>query len=163
MHDGGKVVYAGQEQDGLLPGVHGRVLSCTALYGHVQWLEGPHKGDVGLYPVEDLAAVGRMPSGDPGRSVGASLNDSLEVGSLVSVASAKEAYDVMGGEGLVSHLASAGYLAAYASMAEDVLQQLVSGLSHDPVIRQVIAQMDPEEAEDVLRRSATLLLTSGDF
>jgi hypothetical protein len=95
--------------------------------------------------------------------VGASLNDSLEVGSLVSVASAKEAYDVMGGEGLVSHLASAGYLAAYASMAEDVLQQLVSGLSHDPVIRQVIAQMDPEEAEDVLRRSATLLLTSGDF
>lgn len=163
MHDGGRVVYAGHEQEGLVPGMQGRVLSCTALYGHVQWLEGPHKGQVGLYPVEDLAAVGRMPSSDPGRSVSASLNDSLEVGSLVSVTSAKEAYDVMGGEGLVAHLASGGYLSAYASLAEEALQQLVDGLSHDMVIRQVIAQMDPEEAEDVLRRSATLLLTSGDF
>jgi hypothetical protein len=161
MHDGGKVVYAGQEHQGLTPGTAGRVLSCTALYGHVQWLEGPHKGKVGLYPSEDLATVGRLPSADPSRSVSASLNDSLEVGSLVSVASAREAYDSMGGDGLISHLAD--YLTVYSSLAEDALQQIISGLAQDPVIKQVIAQMDPEEAEDVLRRSAALLLTSGDF
>lgn len=162
MHDGGKVVYAGQEHEGLTPGTQGKVLSCTALYGHVQWLEGPHKDKVGLYPIDDLATVGRLPSADPSRSVSASLNDSLEVGSLVSVASAREAYDSMGGEGLVSHLASGGYLSAYSSLAEDALQQVISGLSRDPVIMQVTAQMDPEEAEDVLRRSAALLLTSQD-
>lgn len=160
MHDGGKVVYAGQEHEGLTPGTAGRVLSCTALYGHVQWLEGPHKDKVGLYPAEDLATVGRL-TPDPTRSVSASLNDSLEVGSLVSVASAREAYDSMGGEGLVSHLAD--YLVSYSSLAEDALQQMISGLSQDPVIKQVIAQMDPEEAEDVLRRSAALLLTSRDI
>jgi len=164
MHDGGQVIYTGPERDGLLPGVRGRVLSCTALYGHVQWEEGPRAGTVELLSVEDLATPGIRSGAAYQGSVGASLNDSLEVGSLVSLASAEEAYDAMGSEGLISHLTAGGHLAAYSSMAEEVMQTLIAGLQQDPVLHQLTALMDPEEAEEIFRRTATLLLidNSGD-
>lgn len=159
MHDGGQVSYAGQDREGLVFGMRGQVLSCTAAYAHVQWLEGPHRGQVGLYSADEL-------SDTPSRldSVAASLDDSLEVGSLVSIASAQEAYEETGREGLVSHLAATGYLAAYASVAEEALQLITAQLQLDPVLRQLSASMDPEEAEEILQVAArTLLKDSGDF
>lgn len=159
MRNGGEVVYTGTESEGLLPGVRGRVLVCTAAYAHVQWLEGARKGEVGLHRAEDLGSAG-----GPANAITASLDDSLEVGSLISLASAQEAYEETGGSGLVSHLASGGYLSSYSSVAEEVLQQLTSRLQQDPVLVQLTASMDPEEADEVYRLTArTLLSDSGDF
>lgn len=159
MHNGGKVVYVGDADDGPGYGVHGHVLSCTAAYGHVQWLEGPQQGQVGLYMVDDLEDAPM-----PRSAVTASLDDSLEVGSLVSLASAQEAYEETGGHGLVSHLASAGHLAAYSSVAEEALQLITARLQQDPVLHQLTSSMDPEEADEVFRTAAHLLLSdSGDF
>lgn len=158
MHNGGKVVYVGGDED---PGygAHGHVLSCTAAYAHVQWLEGPHQGRVGLYMAEDLDEAPASRS-----IVTASLDDSLEVGSLVSLASAQEAYEETGGEGLVSHLASAGHLAAYSQVAEEALQLITARLQQDPVLHQLTSSMDPEEADEVFRTAAHMLLSdSGDF
>lgn len=159
MRNGGEVTYVGRDRDGLVFGVRGQVLSCTAAYAHVRWLEGAQQGQVGLYAADDL---------DDGASrinaVSASLDDSLEVGSLVSIASAQEAYEETGGEGLVSHLASAGYLAAYSSVAEEALQLIDTSLRQDPVLRQLSAAMDPDEADEVYRVAARMLLSdSGDF
>lgn len=158
MHNGDDVVYTGREAEGLLPGAHGHVLSCTAAYAHVQWLDGARAGEVGLHRAEDLCPLVRP------NAVTASLDDSLEVGSLVSLASAQEAYEETGGEGLVAHLAAQGLLAGYSQVAEEALQLIASTLQQDPVLHQLTASMDPEEADDVFRRAATALLTeSGDF
>jgi hypothetical protein len=160
MHSNGdEVVYTGVRERDLTSGVHGRVLSATAAYAHVQWLEGSRAGDVGLYGNDELA-----PAVSYHRTVAASLDDCLEVGSLVSLASAQEAYEESGSDGLVSHLASGGHLSSYSSVAEDLLQQVTAVLQQDPVLHQLTAQMDPDEADEVLRRAAmTLLSDSGDF
>jgi len=159
MQNGGKVVYTGDATDGLIPGVHGHVLAGAKSYAHVQWLEGEQRGTVSMVHTDDLA-----PAAHYANTVAASLEDSLEVPSLISLASAQEAYDSMGGEGLVSHLSVGGHLASYASLVEDALQQIVAGLQQDPVLRQLTAQMDPEEADEVYRTAAVSLISeSGDF
>lgn len=159
MQDGGKVVYTGEESDGLFPGALGHVLARATSYAHVQWLEGKSRGKVSMVHADDLAPAKHYAS-----TVAASLEDSLEVASLVSLASAQEAYDAMGEQGLISHLASGGHLASYSSLVEDALQQIVSGLQQDPVLRQLTAQMDPEEADEVYRTAAmTLISDSGEF
>lgn len=159
LHDGGKVQYTGLEGNGLRFGEEGRVLSCTSAYAHVQWLEGPRKGEVGLHHTDDLQDVSSTVS-----HIEASLDDSLEVGSLVTLASAQEAYEETGGDGLVSHLASAGYLSAHASAAEEALQLITASLQLDPMLRQFTALMDPDEANEVYRLAArNLLIDSGDL
>lgn len=172
MRDGDEVVYAGGEQD-VPSGTRGHVLSCTSAYAHVQWREGSVRGQVGLYSVEDLT-VSRpdvfitdslmINKGATISAVSASLDDSLEVGTLDTLASVQAAYEETGGEGLVSHLASAGYLDGYSQVAEEALQLITAQLRLDPVLRQLTSSMDPEEAEDVYRVAArTLLSDSGDF
>lgn len=153
MHDGGYCTYAGQDQ-AVPAGTMGQVLSCTAAYAHVQWPDGR----VGLYPTDDLHPV-------EGRSqVTASLDDSLEVGSLESLAGIQEVYEETGGEGLVSRLASSGYLSVYSSVAEEAFDFVTGRLQQDPMLRQLVAAMDPEEADQVFRKvAASLLNESGDF
>lgn len=155
MHEA-TVHYAGPPRDGLTPGTRGRVLSRTALYGHVRWLEGPCKGQVGLYPTEDL----QSPSVPHSASlVDDSLRDSLEVGPLISLASAEEAYDSQGPEGLLDHLISTGHLASYASHAEDALTHMADLLEADPLLHRLTAHMDPDEAQMIYRTAARQLLT----
>lgn len=161
MYDGEMVTFIGLEtQDSpLRAGDRGRMLTCEASYGHVQWLEGGCQGQISPHDYDDL-----HPTGGRDQVVQASLNDSLEVGSLVSLASAQEAYDSMGDQGLVSHLASDGHFASYSSLAEDALQHVVAGLQQDSVLRQLTAQMDPEEADEVFRTAAKSLISDmGDF
>lgn len=159
MRDGGQVTYVGPDRDGLVFGVRGQVLSCTAAYAHVRWLEGSQQGQVGLYSSDDLDDAHHRPN-----TVAASLDDSLEVGALISMASAQAAYEETGGEGLVAHLASAGYLAGYSQVAEEALQLITAQLQLDPVLRQLTASMDPEEADEVYRVATRMLLSdSGDF
>lgn len=158
MHEGSTVRYAGLQQDELTPGTRGRVLSHTALYGHVRWLEGPSQGQVGLYPIEDLQGL----SG-PSRTAGVdslheSLNDSLEVGSLVSIASAREAYDGEGLPGLLAHLVSTDHLNIYASCVEDALTQVMTSLTDDPLLHRLTAHMDEDEAQQLYRTAARQLL-----
>jgi hypothetical protein len=159
MHSG-KVMYAGAEKDGLVPGVRGHVLSRTAAYAHVQWTEGSCQGDVGIYALADLDMDA---ASEPG-SITASLDDSLEVGSFVSMASAREAYEDLGGGGLVTHLAAGGYLSVYSSLAEEALTIVASRLQQDPVLQCLTASMDPAESDEVYRLAArTLMNESGDF
>jgi hypothetical protein len=158
MRDGDQIAYAAQGGE-VLHGTRGRVLRCTASYAHVQWAEGVKAGQVDLVPTEDLDRLSTSSN-----AVTASLDDSLEVGSLISVASAQEAYEETGGGGLISHLASGGYLASYSSVAEEALQLLTARLQQDAVLRQLTSSMDPEEADEVYRLAARTLLTdSGDF
>jgi hypothetical protein len=163
MRDGGRVRYVGPWDEEVRFGAVGHVLTCTSSYAHVQW-DGMRKGVVGLHHTDDLEDV-------TGSHVSASLDDSLEVGAsvqemglLTSLASAQEAYEETGGDGLVSHLASTGYLSTHASAAEEALQLITGSLQLDPVLRQLTSTMDPDEADAVYRLAArNLLIDSGDF
>lgn len=165
MRDGGTVKYIGPWDENVRYGAQGHVLTCTSSYAHVQW-DGMRKGVVGLYHVADLEMV----TGATGH-IAASLDDSLEVGAsaeemglFTSLASAQEAYEETGGDGLVSHLASSGYLATHASVAEEALQLITASLQLDPMLRQITALMDPDEANEVYRLAArNLLIDSGDL
>jgi hypothetical protein len=139
------------------------------MYAHVRWEEGPKRGEVGLYPIEDLRPVSGTVSPSLSAfhasqtSLDALLDDSLEVGiapssSLTYVASAEAVYDERGPQGLVEHLSSTGHLASYAQVIEDVVQQVVAQLQHDAVLHQLTALMDAEEAEAVYRTAALTLL-----
>lgn len=156
MYDGEMVEFIGPEQRDLplRTGDRGRMLTCEASYGHVQWLEGGCAGQVLPHDYDDL-----NPTGGRDQVVQASLNDSLEVASLISLASAQDAYDAMGDQGLVSHLASGGHLASYSSLAEEALLQIVAGLRLDPVLRQLTSTMDPDEADEVYRTAAMSLIS----
>lgn len=165
MYNGDQVQYTGPATGGLVPGVRGRTLSCTASYAHVQWIEGARAGQVDPISNDDLEPVRALANaiGYP-NAVTASLDDSLEVGALFSLASAQEAYEETGSEGLVSHLASGGFLASYSSVAEEALQLITARLQQDQALLQLTASMDPEEADEVYRLAArTLLSDSGDF
>lgn len=153
---GDAVIYTGPGSENLLPGTQGRALSRTAVYAHVMWSEGALTNQVTLVSTEDLAFTVAV------RTVASSLDDSLEFGSLSSLASAEDAYNESGGDGLVSHLASGGFLAAYTEVAEDAYQMVSEALRRDAVLRHVTASMAPEEADDVYRRAARALLTDGD-
>lgn len=160
MRDGDQVTYIGQDfYEALTDGDVGRVLQGGERYAHVLWSTGALAGKVDLYDVEDLRVVGAERCG-----VAASLDDSLEVSSLASLASAQDAYEETGGQGLAVHLASSGYLSSHASLAEEALQHVVTGLQKDPVLRQLTAQMDPDEADEVYRTAAlTLISDTGEF
>lgn len=160
MRDGDQVTYIGQDMyDVLTPGDMGRVLQGGERYAHVMWSTGALAGKVDLYDVEDLQVLAADRC-----DVSASLDDSLEVASFASLASAQDAYEETGGRGLAVHLASSGYLASYASLAEDALQHVVAGLQQDVVLRQLTAQMDPDEAEEVYRTAAlSLISNTGEF
>lgn len=155
MHDNGdRVVYVGSDRDDATFGDRGLILSATAAYAHVQWTDG----GVGMYDLADLDTV------SPDLAITASLDDSLEVGTLVSLASAEEAYTESGCEGLVAHLAMNGLLSSYASLAEEALQLIEARLRLNPVIHQLVAGMDADEADQVVRKTAMVLLQdSEDF
>lgn len=156
MRDGDQVTYVGFGS-GPEYGDQGRVLQRTGSYSHVQWLTGPQRGRVEIYDNADLETVASRRNSDS--SIASSLDDSLEV-----AASMVDTYEEGGGHGLAVHLASTGYLAAYSSVAEDVLQQVTAVLQQDPVLHQLTAQMDPEESEEVYRQAARMLLSdSGGF
>lgn len=160
MRDGERVTFIGQDYyEVLAPGDVGRVLQGGEKYAHVMWTTGALAGKVDIYDTEDLQVLAAERC-----DVMASLDDSLEVASLASLASAQNAYEETGGRGLAMHLASAGYLSTYASLAEEALQHVISGLQQDPVLHQLTAQMDPEEADEVYRTAALSLIGNpGEF
>ncbi len=154
---GSSVSYEGDDTAGPEAGARGRVLSHTSVYAHVLWTEGRLGGQVTLHDVGDLRA-------DLEYTITASLDDSLEVGSLVSIASAQGSYEESGTDGLIAHLASGGHLGVYASLAQDARQMVADILRRDPLLMQVTAMMDPDEADGVYHLAAAALLQDlGDF
>lgn len=91
------------------------------------------------------------------RGAFASLDDSLDVGGLVTFA-ARDAYDEGGSPGVVNALVDGGHLATFQDIAEEALALVASRVRSDPSIRAVTAQLDDEEGEAVVRLASAALI-----
>lgn len=149
IHEGQKVTYVGLADDGLQPGDTGRLLVIASAHAaHVQTATGVY-----LVPMEDLVE-------DRGRTAALAvdlLEDSLDYGGLATTA-VREVYDTEGSAGVISVLASGGHLSGFAEIVEEALTLVASRIRTDPSFRSVVATLDEDEAEAVVRQASASLI-----
>ena len=151
LREGQEVAYTGPANEGLILGDHGRLLVLSSGSGHVSWETGSLQGQITPVALYDLA---------PARSVmtvQSDLDDSLEVAGIALVA-ARDLYDADGELGVINAMAESGHLAAFQDIAEDALALVASRIRHDVSFREVLAQLDEEEGERVIRLASASLI-----
>lgn len=147
MHEGDKVTYVGPGNEYIAPGTEGRILMlASATSAHLQVTSGA----VLLVETDDLAPLGRTASRDI-------LADSLEVGGLSTFA-VRQTFDEEGETGVLNAMASLGHLAAFVEIAEEAIVLVSSRIRTDPSFREVLAHLDEEEGEAVLRLASACLI-----
>jgi hypothetical protein len=152
LREGQKVSYTGMDDDGLVLGDQGRVLLVQGAVINVMWTTGACADDVTAAYEHDLVVMGR-------RATAAvdDLGDSLELGGL-STFSARAAYDEGGSVALLNEMAASGHLSAFQEIAEEALNVVASRIRQDPSFRTVVAELDEDEAEGVLRLASACLI-----
>lgn len=145
----------------------GQVVAFTGYTGH----QGETMGDTGRViatdPMTQVAAVhwdnGKTTTvydddlSVQSRGSMASLDDSLDVGGLVTFA-ARDLYDEDGTIGVVNALINGGHMASFSDIAEEALALVSSRVRSDASIRAVTAQLDDEEGEAVVRLASAALI-----
>jgi hypothetical protein len=140
--------YVGDGHTGISLGAQGEVL---AFAGH-----GAH---VTLVPRDDLAALS---SGNRARQqyvasqvvmggLADELDDSLDVGAppLSTVASVQQSEGTVG---VLNMLAAQGYLQrSLSTLNEEVMSVVAHRIRQDPGVREVTAQLDDDDAEDLVQ------------
>jgi hypothetical protein len=150
LREGSRVSYVGPPSDRLAMGDQGRLLSVSGSVGHVMWESGACQGQTSAHYDIDLATTGSQ-------GVQASIEDSLEVGGLVTFA-VRDAYDTGGEVGVLNALAESGHLASFGDIAEEALTLVSTRIRRDASFQAVLADLDPEEAEGVLRLASACLI-----
>jgi hypothetical protein len=154
VHDGLTVAYAGLAGE-LQPGDQGQVLSADYQYAHVLWHTGALAGQVRLHDTAELDLSPSMAA--PQNHIEASLDDSLEVGSIQPT-SARHAYDSSGPAGVLEQMALGGQLDQLSDIGDEVYTLVTSRVRTSPYVRTVTAQLDEDEAEEVVRMTSAALL-----
>lgn len=150
MREGVKVAYMGAETDGLAVGDQGRVIMVDGPVCHVLWSTGTKAHQASAHYESSLAVFSAV-------GVDASLDDSLDVGGLVTF-SARNSFDTGGSMQVVAEMADAGHLASFADIAEEALSLVAARVRQDPSFRMVAADLDEEEAEQVVRYASACLI-----
>lgn len=151
LREGQKVAYTGSASDGLVLGDSGRLLMLSSGFAHVAWESGTSSGQIIPVALYDLA-----PSRNS-MTIEADLDDSLDVANF-SFTAARDIYDTDGETGVVNAMAEAGHLAAFQEIAEDALTLVSGRIRRDPSFRDVLAQLDEEEGERVIRLASSCLI-----
>jgi hypothetical protein len=151
LREGSKVSYIGDGHDGRQLGDHGRLLVRSGRQGHVKWASG----EITPHDLEDLApAPGahqqRVAAVDP-------LADSLEVG-LPQVVSVRATYEIEGAAGVLNALATTGSLGGFSEIANEVMSLVATRVRSDPGIAPVLAQLDDDEAAELVTTATHALL-----
>lgn len=154
--EGSHVSYVGDGRSGRALGERGQVLAITGRSGHVKWADR----SITLEDLDDLALL-RAGFG-AARATAAfepddELADSLEVGPI-QAAGMRGVYEAEGGAGVLSALASTGQLAGFASIAEEARLFAEARVRQDPDLARVAAQLDPEEADELVSLATAGLL-----
>lgn len=155
MRDGQRVSYIGEPRDGMEMGDRGQVLACDSHASHVMWSTGAKTGQVLLMDNLDITPAGSRTTA--ASVVDDGLDDSLDVGSL-GVTAAREWFDDQGEVGVLNAMAEAGHLSSFAAIAEEARDLVAGRIRTDPSMRAVVAQLDDEEGEAVIRLATVALL-----
>lgn len=154
FYEGQAVSYVGESQPGLTLGDHGRLLAfASKTAGHVQWLDGKLRGQV---TVHELGAE-VLPTGKKYEAVLDGLEDSLEVGPVPHT-SARSVYDTEGSIGVLSMLASSGYLANFEAIADEAQAFVQGRIRSEASVREILAQLDDDEASELVVLASRVLL-----
>jgi len=155
FYEGQAVSYVGDGQRGLPLGAHGRLLAfANKTAGHVQWLDGPLRGQV---TVHELGSEVLPASKKYTAAVQDGLEDSLEVGPVAHT-SARTVYDTEGSVGVLTMLASTGCLANFEAIADDAHAYVQGRIRQEASVREVLAQLDEEEASELVSLASRVLL-----
>lgn len=148
--EGSRVTYAGD--DPLIEvGSTGKVLAVSGTAAHVQWLSGPKHGSMDLvdqFEILPFRAEANLNS----------FEQSLEYVESPSI-SVRASYDEAGEDGVVAALDDSGHLAMMAAHVERAAAVLAADLRSDPTFIEVLGQLEPDEADTVVSRVATVLLS----
>lgn len=153
MRDGQKVSYIGPDDQGLVLGDRGEVISAAGSASHVLWTSGALKDEVVLIDNMDIAPVGKQTQA----KVADGLDDSLEVG-VFTVTAAREMYDEAGEVGLLNEMAAQGFLASFVAIAQEASDLIQTRIRNDPSFRAVTAQLEDEEADSLVRLASFVLV-----
>lgn len=154
FYEGQAVSYVGDGQHGLTLGAHGRLLAFASnRAGHVQWLDGPLRGQVTVHELGTEV----LPANKKFAAVHDGLEDSLEVGPIQHT-SARSVYDLEGSAGVLSMLASSGHTANFEQIADDANAFVQSRIRQEASVREVLAQLDEDEASELVALATRVLL-----
>lgn len=150
VREGARVAYTGMDTDHVVLGDTGSVLAVEGSVAHVKWASGSATGAVVPVYAHDLSVVG-------GRVLEATLADSLEVGTLMAF-SARRSFDEGGEVAVLNQMVAHGHMAFFSAIAEEALTLVTSRIRTEPSMRAVLADLDEEEGEGVLRLAAACLI-----
>lgn len=154
FYEGQAVSFVGDGQPGLSLGDHGRLLAfASKTAGHVQWLDGQRRGQVTVHELGSEV----LPAGKKYEAVLDGLEDSLEVGPVPHT-SARAVYDTEGSFGVLSMLASAGYLANFEAIADDAQTFVQERIRQEASVHEVLGQLEDDEASELVLLASRVLL-----
>lgn len=156
IREGQAVSYIGDGTRGVPLGAHGRLLAyATVRSAHVQWLDGPLRGQVTVHDVdEELAPAPQRFQAALQRD---GLEDSLEVGPI-SATGTRHTFDVEGPAGVLTMMASAGRLSNFDTIADDVLLHTEGLIRQEASVREVLADLDDAEGDELVSLASRVLL-----
>lgn len=151
LHEGSRVSYIGDGRDGRVLGEHGTLLVRSGSKGTVRW-EDSSISDAYL---DDLAPVTRGRVAVRDDSLG--LDDSLEVGSIQAIG-VRGLFDREGSVGVLNAMATHGSLSGFSEIAQDALAYVAQRIRSEPAFREVVAQLDDDESEELFTTASQALL-----
>lgn len=143
------VAYTGHETDGLVVGDRGRVVLSNDNVIHVLWTTGSKARQITPHYESSLVVI----TG----SHGDGLDDSLDVGGLVTF-SARNSYEAGGAMQVVSELSDQGHFASLSDVADEAIALVSARIRQDPSFRVIAAELDEEEAEEVIRYASACVI-----
>lgn len=154
--EGGKVIYAGDTDPFQEVGARGKVVALAGTAAHVQWTTGPKQGSIDLVETFELLPdrTGKEATSQPVNS----FDNALDMPRLVTVA-VRDTYDDLGEDGLVNALSEAGHLAMLSEYVDEAVGHLAARVRQDPALGDILSQLEPDEADGLVGRVASLLLT----
>jgi hypothetical protein len=153
--EGQKVAYAGEDPY-MAVSDKGKVLAVSGTAAHVQWLTGSRAGQIDL--VEQHELVPDRSAGAQPTTLAAAFDNTLDMVGSPAI-QVRATYDEVGEQGLVTALDEAGHLAVLQAYVEEAVGHLASRIRHDPTLANVLAQLESDEADGLVGRVASLLLT----
>lgn len=143
LKEGVLVSYIGEPNDGLNVGDRGKVLSAESGASHVLWNTGAATGTVAIIYNDDLAQDTPVHEFQRGPVVHANI---------------RSVFERTGSVGLLNTLVSEGHMSTLTDVAADALNLVVSRLYEDPSMKEVLAQLDPEDGGEFIQLAASVLL-----
>lgn len=148
--EGAAVSYIGAEVDRTL-GERGVLVAISGRHGHVQWADR----SITFEDLDDLGMVGRTATVH--EAARDELDDSLEVGTPAT-AGLRTVFETEGAPGVLTRLASTGQLSTFAQIAEETRGFVQERVRSELDSRQITAQLDPEDADDLITLASDSLL-----